>query len=499
MATQQSTIGCIDGARLMELPGLSSGWITSPGILAFCFAPVVTVTVLLGLSGSDPNILLGHLALAIGTFVALLILNSRPLIDPIQAFVFLFHWWFAVGPAVCGTFYFLTGQTERAQPFLTGTPTALLIVAFGLPLYALAASGVLRAWPAEWYASFLRPIGALYCPRTIGVLIAAALACSAVLALGSMFGVRAYEEMNYLGGVMTSSPLMAIIASAGHVSTFAALGLAGYVVRPGQRKRLLLWLMLGISWLPAIYSGSKSPIMLTIFYLAAARFMLCRRLPFLLLLGSLALYLGIVQPFVDTARMLCEIRGAYNSEQRIQIFEEVLTKGEFFPNSWADVSIESPFRGIYQLAQQTADLAGSTEGPWSGESIRQGVQTWIPRALDPDKPDMNIGHFFAVQLAVPSYQSEMHNVSISVPFEIVGNYGWVAGVLSFAFIGAAWTALTVWMLSRERLATHPLMPWLIGIIMTIEGSVGTFVNGNKDLPVALLVVLGVWLSSRHQL
>ena len=416
----------------MELPHLSSGWITTPGVLALCFAPAATIAVLLWLSGSGPDILLGHTALAIGTFAALGILSGRPLIDPIQAFVFLFHCWFAIGPATCAAFYLATGQPEYAQPFLTGEPTALLIVAFGLPLYALAAHGILRIWPKEWYAGFLRPSGQLYQPRTIGVLIAVGLACSAVLALGSRWGVNAFQEVNYLGGKITASPLMAAIASIGRVSTFATLGLVGYVVRPGQRRRWLPWLILGISWVPAIFSGAKGSIMMTIFYLIVARFVQRQRLSFLLLLGSAVLYLGAVQPYVDSARMQCEIRGAYNSQQRAEIFEEVLTKGEFLPKAWTDVAIESPFRGIYRLAHQTAQLSGLTEGPWGGESIRTGLLTLIPRLLDPDKPDMDMGHFFATQLAVRSYQNQMHNVAISMPFEFVGNYGWLPGILSFA-------------------------------------------------------------------
>src|SRR5262249_23680802 len=101
MATQQSTIGCIAGPQLMEIHYRPAGWIASPSVLMFCFTPLVVIAVSLGLTLSDPSILLGHVALALGTFAALWILSGRPLIDPIQAMVFLFHWWFAVGPAVC--------------------------------------------------------------------------------------------------------------------------------------------------------------------------------------------------------------------------------------------------------------------------------------------------------------------------------------------------------------------------------------------------------------
>src|SRR5579872_461422 len=210
MGTQQQAIGCIT-----EPTSVSSIWITRPYILVFCFAPAAVIALLLWSSGSDPGILLGHVGLAIGTFVALWILSKRPLIDPIQGFVFFFHFWFAVGPAICGTFYLATDQPEQAQPFLTGTSTALLIVACGLFLYALAAISVLNVWPMRWSATFLRPEGRLYRPRTIGMVIAISLICSGVLELGELLGVHAFDDVNYLGGKMTSSPVMAVIAAVG--------------------------------------------------------------------------------------------------------------------------------------------------------------------------------------------------------------------------------------------------------------------------------------------
>src|SRR6266704_2318721 len=123
MSTHLSAIGCI-GLRPIALSHSSPRWIAGPGILAFCFAPAAVMGFLLWISGSGPEILLGQTALAIGTFLALWILSSRPLIDPIQAFVFLFHWWFAIGPAACATFYLATDQAAQAEVYLTGTPTA---------------------------------------------------------------------------------------------------------------------------------------------------------------------------------------------------------------------------------------------------------------------------------------------------------------------------------------------------------------------------------------
>ena len=59
--------------------------------------------------------------------------------------------------------------------------------------------------------------------------------------------------------------------------------------------------------------------------------------------------------------------------------------------------------------------------------------------------------------------------------------------------------------SRLKQADQPvpvalqLVAWLIGIVMGVEGSVGTLINMNKDLPIALLVVLGIWLVNKRRL
>src|SRR5579862_8416336 len=99
MSTQPLALGGAAGFQPIALPRWTSGWVTSPGILLFCFGPAAILSVLSWICEAGPEILLGHLALATGTFIALWTLSDRQLIDPIQAFVFLFHWWFAVGPA----------------------------------------------------------------------------------------------------------------------------------------------------------------------------------------------------------------------------------------------------------------------------------------------------------------------------------------------------------------------------------------------------------------
>jgi hypothetical protein len=159
---------------------------------------------------------------------------------------------------------------------------------------------------------------------------------------------------------------------------------------------------------------------------------------------------------------------------------------------WRQTNVESPFRGVYRHAAEIASVSTLFTGPWAGKSLRDGYSSVVPRFLDPDKADSNMGNFFAHELGVSSLEDDKNNIAISIPFEIVGNYGFAAGVLSFGVIGVAWTLFVCLLLSEARLATHPLMPFSVLILLTFESSAGQFINGIKDLPITLAAAWFVW-------
>ena len=98
-----------------------------------------------------------------------------------------------------------------------------------------------------------------------------------------------------------------------------------------------------------------------------------------------------------------------------------------------------------------------------------------------------MGNFFAHELGNAAWDNYMQNISITIPFEVVGNFGWFAGILSFAAIGAGWAAFIAWALTVDRMTTHPLTPYMITLGMIMEQSVGQALNSLKI--VALILVL----------
>jgi len=64
---------------------------------------MVSLAIVTGLAtGAPATYVLGQIALGMSVYLSLLFLADRPLINPIQALVAMFYWWFGVGPAVMG-------------------------------------------------------------------------------------------------------------------------------------------------------------------------------------------------------------------------------------------------------------------------------------------------------------------------------------------------------------------------------------------------------------
>ena len=148
-------------------------------------------------------------------------------------------------------------------------------------------------------------------------------------------------------------------------------------------------------------------------------------------------------------------------EQRVRLFQDTIAD----PSSWFDsdrpLNFESLFRGIYRTASRATEIAGPLSGPWNGVTLRNGVSALVPRVLAPGKPLMNMGNTFAVELGMVDASNRLQNVAPTIPFEVVANFGWCAGALSFAIIGVVWTSVIAFLISPRRLATHPLMPFFI--------------------------------------
>lgn len=479
---------------------LSKRWVYRWYVLAFCYLPALFLNGVALLGSGTASVALGQLALSASTFLALYILSNRPLINPIQSVVFCFHWWFAVGPASIALFAWFGSDYEKVHYFVSTGGEALWIVAGGLPLYAIASHYLINKWPkTKWQARFLLPEGSLYRIKTIVVFFVVGGFTYVVIGVLSGFSLDAYVEANYLGGRTADTWWLAAFSQIGQLVTYGMVGSLAYLFVSSARKRvglkILILLLVMFIILNALSSGWKGALMLPLLLLVLLNLTWNQRLPWVaIMIGSL-FFFGFVEPFVHQSRMQAESHGISTSEERRELFHNQLGEVSVVNTVRAGldrgVNIESPFRGIYVYASEISTRSSLIEGPWEGHSIVQGFHALVPRFISPQKPDLNVGNFFGRELGAT--EGYVHSIAITIPFEFVGNYGYLVGVLSFAVLGCFWTALNCWLLTVPRLATHPLAPLLVMKALSIEAPVAHFLAGFRDMPIPLFAALCIWL------
>jgi hypothetical protein len=466
-----------------------------PIVIAFCIMPVLILAAICTVSGTWFDAMGAQCILAGGSFVALRLLNHYPMVNPVHAVVLVFHWWFGFGPSVCGLYWTWKGDTTTAQNYLMGAMTPTLIVALGLPLYAWSARAVLHHWKRPQLTAVV-PAGPVYGMGTLLRIAAVPVLASLTLRVLAIFNLQVFNTVNYMGGQSTETWWLVPFAEADQLLDFAVVIACSLLAVPHLRKRavtrLVMFGIILIAMQRGLTSGSKGPLVLPAFYFVVAFVNWRRRVPWVVLVAALCGYLVVVEPFVATMRLRAQTHSAATAADRIEIFREGWADFQISgPGSGRDVNVASLFRGIYSLAKETADQSSFFEGPWKGQSLRDGFSGLLPRALFPNKAASNIGNFFARQLGVLKDKDYSTNVAITIPFEIVGNYGWVAGCLSFAAIGVVWASFVAFVLTVPRMTTHPLAPYLIVLAMVFEASVGHFGNTIKALliPLALLYLV----------
>jgi len=480
-------------------------WILRGYILAFCFAPSVIV-LLLGRQAYDPStlVLSGHVALACGSYFALFLLRDKPLLNPIQAVVFLFHWWFAVGPGMAVLFGALRNDPDLLDKYASFGGEALWIVAVGLPLYALCAKQTMffsrgRIKPL----AFLMPEGPLYLPKTLYVYWIFGGLLTLIIAVLGRFGIVGNVPVNYLGGKMSENWFVSSLETISGVALIATVGVIGYLTGPYEKHspkfKIIAIGLIAFNTVTALFSGWKGAIVQTFALLFIVRLIWRQKIPGVLVILLAVSYLFVIEPFVSQMRMAAEIAHIETPEERTELFMTAMDQGISIDELRdIQVNIESPFRFVYEYANGITEESTFFEGPWEG-TISEGLLALVPRAIYPDKPEGHIGNFFARYFGNAAPDNYEQSLGVSIPFEVLGNYGYVAGILSFALIGILWTALVVWILSEDRLATHPLTPLAIIYALSMESSIGAFLARLRDLPLVLGAAFLIWYMMKKHL
>jgi hypothetical protein len=474
------------------------GWLGSYQFrLGLALHVVVLITTWVA-AGATLDSLVAELVLVGSAYVSLLVLSDRPFLNPVQMVAALFFWWFGVGPIATALADLLQGSSEQAKAAFAAPGGALWLTAFGLPVYALAARWTLRRLEDRQVAvRFLLPAGHMYRPRTLVIAWAVGAAAGLSLAVFEIMGVKGLTATNYLGGLRTDVWYVGIANAVGSlrpIATAAVLFMLAW-----RWRECPLWLVLfgGAVTLQTIVvsltSGFKGDILLVFLYFACGRFSLRQRAPFFALAALTVLFLCVVEPFVTYTRLKAEALGVETPSGRELVFREALRGGALGRlEQLKNLRVWLLFRGIPIEAGEVVRETALTEGVWKGATLRRGLEILIPRSLWPAKGEYVVGNLFArtigAKTGVMQRDDYVSQIALTVPFEVVINFGWAAGVIAFALLGVGWSALCGFLLSPARLFDHPLTPFFVGLAMRVEQPLGSLLGSLRDLALPLLVL-----------
>jgi hypothetical protein len=462
-------------------------------------ASVVFLSTVTGLAtGAPETYILGQIALALCTFIALSFLADRPLINPIQTFVFACYWWFGVAPAVVSFWYLLCDLSKDALETQANGMEALWIVAPGLLIYGMVAKGAVRWFSGTGiYARFLLPSSANYRQDVLIIYVVLTFCSSMLLSTLSFLGIVGLEETSMFGGTRTLIWWVGVIAAIDAItpmlSSFFMTAFAAPWKTIPYGIKIMIAITIAQTVFNALFSGWKGPLAMLATYYVFAYMRRMQRPPWMLLLTGALLFVLVITPYVVYGRWMAATASAAGSMERTQAFAALLAGDPlvFLPNSTKDVDVRVFFRGISPLAGELTRRNSFLEGEWGGDTIGWGFEVLVPRVLLPEKRDMNIGNFFArtvgADLGVSERFDYLNNIAISIPFEFVGNYGWLGGVLSFGMIAIFWSLLNCWLLTPEHLSDHPLTPFMATFTLLMEAPLGHFLAQVRGLIIPLLI------------
>lgn len=486
-------------------------WLRSRWCVACLALPFLACLVVVAVFPDGRPFAVWQLVLWLAFVGALALLSDQRLLNPVQAGALFFYSWFGVGPLVILLFGLNAGIGDETWRFYPAGTRSLPFVACGLVLYALAARAGARfvgrrRWGFRCFAAGQTALEG----RTLVTFFVLGGSLVLLLEVLPALGIQGISSVNFLGGKRTDVWWVGVLDSLSTVLTLANVVAISSIVAP-RLRRLRHLPLIGVGVLlfllvRSLSSGWKGQFLLPVAWLAIA-FLTERQRPPLLLLASLAaVFLLFLEPFVSEARNEARIRGVVDPAGRVEVFQEVLRNQLQGNRQKPDPSsrmfhLNALFRGIFPLAGGLLERCTATEGPWHGDTIERAVFGVIPRAFYPDKPDWEVGNFFARDvggtMGLLDPANEEHQAAISIPIEIAGNLGWLAGLSSFAILGFAWATLSALVLGPDP-ALHPWNPYFVLTTGVLESPLLALLAQGRDFLILGAFIALVWrLQGRH--
>lgn len=325
---------------------------------------------------------------------------------------------YAVMFLVLPTLAALLGVEERANPYI---PKAFYVAALGIAAFAggVATTRVIpvQGTPTPWHVSFSTPFIAL------------------LICVGAGAKLWSYF-FGYFGLIHTGSDQ--IEAGAGLMNSLAFLLTLAHVIAWNtyfREKRLLFMAVFSTILMAAfaVVANSKEQMLLPFLLIGVSLWGVTGKFPYKLVMATVLLYIFVAFPFVTVLRMIAPLAGERSDVAEVAV-------DQLFSVDWADADLVQIIAGKAlergALLAYFADIvhqAGQSVPLLNGRTLTVGLEAMVPRALYPDKPDMDIGNWTGQMFGAVAPWDDVTNLSPTYMGEFYMNFG-ILGVLGGMFV-----------------------------------------------------------------
>jgi hypothetical protein len=163
--------------------------------------------------------------------------------------------------------------------------------------------------------------------------------------------------------------------------------------------------------------------------------------------------------------------------------------GEWFYQDIVSTAASSIGRGLLEYFAVVVSQSGANVEYLYGETFLRGFEIVVPRFLNPDKPDMNIGNWTAQSFGAIGSLDNITNLSPTFVGEFYMNFG-ILGVVVGMFLMGIVAILVDRYIVGDR--TSWTMPLVMSAIFWQESFLGhTFLPFLKNLVLMLPVLLAL--------
>lgn len=368
---------------------------------------------------------------------------------------------------------------------------ALYIIAAGVLAFAF---GVVMALRFRGLSQSYRMLGLLkidvarspWILKVLIVLGAGSLVWSYAFGYFGLIKIEGSEAGNAAGAVATLTFTLTIA----HVMAWNAYFKTGKCLFLGLVTTALL-LAFGL------IANSKGQMLWPFFFMGLSLWGVKNKFPRKLVLTSALLYVFVAYPFV-TASRLAIYSPNLDRWELAMMAADYLKSGEWTDTAAGANVIESLGRGLQPYFAQIVEESGHSVEYLNGRTITEAVEALVPRALNPNKPDLNMANWTGKLFGIVAPTDFETSISPTLMGEFYMNFGFIGVVVGMFFVGA----LAVWV-DRYLIVNRDTwtMPLVLQLILWQESFVGhTILPFLKNLLLwlPLLMLLAYWSRARKR-